>query len=393
MRWSGGVLHQQFRLLARCLLEDDRPDEALVAFEAGRAIAFSRELDQALVRELLSDSVFDPKQGKVHTAITAKLSESLPPDSVAIVFADLHPEIVAFIVGKQGIEVVRVNRGSSAKETDELLAQVRALPSKLHKGRGVDAVPPLLLAMSEKIAQVVGDRQIAVVIPYSYLHAVPFRALLVHCGLEFSQMPCCTAFSIVGAILARPLHITQGSRARTMGYGSSGLIDLADEAREFASQLATGKFETKCDRSTMALALVSADLAMVSCHGTFASTPTGREFTLMLADGAVPLAKLLPKKVKCSLLILSACDSGVYELGKGDYPMGGAPQALLAGADYCLCTRFRVDARFIKDLLVRFAQLLKSGDEVRNALAAALADVADDYDQWKDLACIELLAR
>lgn len=112
----------------------------------------------------------------------------------------------------------------------------------------------------------------------------------------------------------------------------------------------------------------------------------------MLRDGDVEFRKLWSENVNADMVILSVCDSGVYEVAHGDYPLGAAPDLLRAGAKLCLGTRFPVNSRFTAKLMTVLGSHLARGEKVPEAFARSLSEVeAQGFDFWKDLACFELI--
>jgi hypothetical protein len=78
----------------------------------------------------------------------------------------------------------------------------------------------------------------------------------------------------------------------------------------------------------------------------------------------------------------------------GDYPVGAAPTILLAGAKFCICTRFPLDAHFAKVFFPLLGELLSRGESLGMAFGDALREMEQrGYDLWTHLACVELLGR
>lgn len=112
---------------------------------------------------------------------------------------------------------------------------------------------------------------------------------------------------------------------------------------------------------------------------------------LELRDGDAEFRSLWSEKVNADMVILSACDSGVYEVAHGDYPLGAAPALLRAGTKLCLGARFPVNSRFTAKLMTVFGVHLARGEKGPEAFANSLSDVEVEFDFWKDLACFELI--
>jgi hypothetical protein len=141
--------------------------------------------------------------------------------------------------------------------------------------------------------------------------------------------------------------------------------------------------------------------AIISTHGFVKERfpGSGAELALELEspDGStVPVfvSDLLPDMVRATLVDLSACWSGVYEMGWGDYPKGAGPLFLLRGARYCLVCRFPVQATFALAFSEILGVNLAKGMPIPDAIAESLAEAeATGWKRWRDLACIEVLGR
>ena len=97
---------------------------------------------------------------------------------------------------------------------------------------------------------------------------------------------------------------------------------------------------------------------------------------------------------RAPLVILSACESGVYQMGGGDFPIGGAPELLRSGVQHCIGSRFKLDARFAAGFFPALARELANGSTV----GAAMADVSSRQlsggaDLWRHLGCVPTFRR
>jgi hypothetical protein len=136
-------------------------------------------------------------------------------------------------------------------------------------------------------------------------------------------------------------------------------------------------------------------VVLLSCHGSAGPPNAPEHLFLHLKDGVFALDELIPEDgARAPVVLLSACKSGVYELGWGDYPVGGAPALLRAGVRYCAGARFEVGARFAAKYFRAIASHLAAGRLLPDALAEASVELEEEgADLWTDLACIELVAR
>jgi hypothetical protein len=187
--------------------------------------------------------------------------------------------------------------------------------------------------------------------------------------------------------------------AVALGHGFAGVgsqaLNLEDEAKEFAEAFGRqSQLVLQAGPEDVSRALHGTKTVFISCHGNLVSTDWGDKFLLCLADGGHEPEDLIHDGVAAPLIILSACTSGVYEMALGDYPVGAAPTFLLAGAKFCICTRFPISAHFAKAFFPTLGRLLGGGHSLGRAFATSLLEMeAHGQDIWRHLACVELLGR
>lgn len=101
------------------------------------------------------------------------------------------------------------------------------------------------------------------------------------------------------------------------------------------------------------------------------------------------------KTIESPLVILSACNSGFYEMAWGDFSVGAAPDLLRAGANLCIGARFPVGAKFAERFCALFAVRIASGKQIQQSFSDTLLELeaSGEWDLWKDLGCFELLRR
>lgn len=267
------------------------------------------------------------------------------------------------------------------------------LPSRLEAGVGERAIPTSVVEMTKQICALVGTRTVRALVPHRIFHRAPWRALLRSEGLNWDQLPFGVSFS--PALASQPAPLATSCHALGFGSAANGSIDLNDEARDFAALFGVrGLFVRDAIKSDFKSALASSATVLVSCHGRLASEPLGPRVTFKLSGGWTGLDEVLPDSVASPLVILSACDSGAYDMIEGDYPVGAAPQLLLKGAAYCACSRFPINADFARRFFTEFGRNLIAGQAVEHALASASKEMeSKGADLWRDLACVELLVR
>jgi hypothetical protein len=391
------LMHEHFRKLSAVLLTEKRWSEAFLAFEIGRSRGFAVEVFGGYEHPFLTANPFQREE--IDCSLVERIQVGLAPAEAVVSLAILPPNLVAFVVSRERVDVYSVPIGKDLEAIKSFALEVHAIPAALENGRRFDCIPKQLTTLSAKISKQVAHRTIVLLAPNAVLHKVPWRVLLRESGLEWRQVPFVTQFSP----FYEPDHpspdVLLQSGAIGLGHGEAGApgeeLSFVDEAKDFADAFGTaGEFVRAASSGDLRAALCQEKIVLVSCHGTIVPTQDGDRFFLTLADGKHALDELIREKVASPLLILSACSSGTYDVASGDYPVGAAPTVLLSGANFCICTRFAIDAHFAKEFFPLVGQLLSNGKTVGKALADAFEQIeGKGYDLWRHLACVEILGR
>jgi len=384
-------MHDHFRFLARKLLDEGRTGEACMAFEAGRALGFAIEVDQSALPKILALDPFTGSQTSVDCAGLQAMQSALLENEAIISMAILPPSLVAFVVRRDSVSAI-AHPLPGDDDCFLLFDSIRNIPRRLREKEGIIAVPQVIQDFGRKISAEIGASSIVSVIPNSILHGVPWRALLRSLGIDWSQLSAVTGF---GLLLGKPKLASIQHSAISLGHGNAGAIDLNQEARDFANAFADqGSVIENATSSDIRSALIRRGAVLISCHGSQREDLNHGTFHLYLSlhDGDKSADEIWPDTVAADFVVLSACDSGVYEVAWGDYPVGAGPDLLRKGAKLCLATRFPVDARFAANHMQNLATYLASGYSVQMALSKTLDTMEKGgADFWNEIACFELI--
>jgi tetratricopeptide (TPR) repeat protein len=386
-------LHMHFRILAACLLDVGRVEDGLVAFDAGRGLGYAVEVDPDLFSRVVTQNPFSSDGRKVDLALLRQAQRTIGPDEVGVVLAVIPPRLIAFIIGGDRVGYVARVVASDQADLDALDREIRILPSRLAEGVGLRAIPQVLLKFSQEVAKEIGTRSVTRFIPYDSLHLVPWRAVLHQCGLFWHQLGFPIGFNFM---------LRQGDPCKrrldeyeviALGHGTAGAVDLEEEAKQFARAFGShGRTILGCTADDVSKACQTNAVVLVSCHGKTVKTDDLR-LVLELSGGSSLAEGVFPVRVSAPLIILSACESGVYFMAWGDYPFGAAPLLIRRGAGCVIGARFPVSASFAADFFERFARSLNKGMPINTAFASTLGAVeGNGRDLWRDLACLELLS-
>lgn len=387
------VMHSHFCWLAQLLLDENRAEEAFLTFEVGRARSFVIQLAGSYDHELVAANPFT--SGAVELGLLTRLRSSLGENEVIISVAALHGELVAFIVGKESVEPVRIpfpSREAIVSFNEKLSKMLE----QLRQGTGAIALPDEFHRLGTSVAALLKERDIVLLTPHQFLHRVPWRALLRQAGVSWSHLRFATQFSPFLDPDLSSRNPVSPSGAVALGFGNTNRGNsLEDEAKEFAKAFGSeGTFVGDARSTDVKSALSKNAVVLLSCHGLVHPGDDRLLLWFDLKDGPFGIKEMLPEAVASSLVILSACSSGVFEIAEGDYPFGAVPTLLLAGASFCVCARFPIDAHFAKNFFPHFARLLASGIRIVDAFSQTCEEMENqNQDLWHHIACVELIGR
>ena len=317
----------------------------------------------------------------------AALQSRLGADSALVEYVALGDELAAFVVTEADVQLVRGLGPLSEVERELAWARFQIAAFK-HGAAAVRAHLPALTAravahLQRLYAMLLGPvepllgRRRLVVVPHGALHYVPFHAL--HDGqahLVARREVCSTpSASVLQHCLALPRAPLR--RALVVGVADEQAPHAREEARALAPLFPVA--ETLIDEAATTAALAAAapgsDLLHLACHGRF--RPDNPLFSaLRLADGWLTVHDAYGLDLRCQLVALSACETGVSAVAPGDELMGLARGFFMAGAPSLLVSQWAVDDAATAELMTDFYGLLQGGAgpsaALRHAQLAAL---------------------
>ncbi|MCL4863967.1 MAG: CHAT domain-containing protein, partial [Caldilineaceae bacterium] len=244
--------------------------------------------------------------------------------------------------------------------------------------------PPLLRRLYDTLIAPAVDllrgRRALYIAPHGPYHYLPFQALVGPDG-EPLLRPGGPAlvYGPSATILLRPPVSQPASASRpclALGYNGAGPGELllAEAEAVCVAQLAGGEAWTGSapKRSTLAAQAADYRLLHFSCHGRFdPATPLasgleiGPDETLSAADILQAL------RLNCDLVVLSACESGLSRVRRGDELIGLLRALRYAGARQVISTLWRVNEVATILVMETFYTLIMQGVDVAEALMQA----------------------
>ena len=320
-------------------------------------------------------------------ARVADLQTALGPDRALLAYQRLGERLLACVVTSDGVQqqlwpapdldaqlrslrfqldVLRHGTAVAARHGAQLQARVQARLQALH-AQVWAPVQPLL-----------GGRRRVVLLPHRELHDMPFAAL--HDGqawlVQTHELLRAPSAAVWLALQSRAA--LRRDRALVLGVGGAGLPQVATEAEAVAAALG-GAVQVRLDEAATLAAMAAeagdADLLHLACHGQFRADNPDFSY-LELADGRLTLHEVTQLRLRASLVVLSACETGASRLAPGDELLGLVRAFLLAGAARVLATQWVVDDAATAALVARIYRALAAGAAPARALQQAQAEAA-----------------
>lgn len=319
-----------------------------------------------------------------------RLQQDLGPDTALVEYFSLDGELLAFVLSAEGIDVVR-NLGRE-EQVEVAVSQLRFQTDALR--HGVERMRPHMEQLGRRarhylarlydlllrpIESRMGARRL-VVAPYRTLHYVPFHALYDGAAYLIERREVCYAPSagVLHHCLARPprpleralLLGVPDERAPLVRAEVAGLAPLFPAARTLLDEEAT--------LAALREHSPTADLLHLACHGLF--RPDSPLFSaLRLADGWLTVRDAYGLTLDASLVVLSACETGVSVVAPGDELIGLARGFFSAGAATLLVSLWTVEDATTTALMQHVYTRLRAGDRPAAALRAAQCELLRRY--------------
>lgn len=224
------------------------------------------------------------------------------------------------------------------------------------------------------------DRQRLYLVPHGPLHYIPFQALIAPNGetLLREETPA-LVYAPSATILFRHASRQTGPSLGTcmaIGYNNPEGVRLCfaeEEARSIAQLTGgTALVGPSPKKATLYSQAGNCRLLHFSCHGEFdPQIPLASALHLAPGEALTALDVLEHLHLCCDLVTLSACESGLSRVRRGDELIGLIRAFMHAGAPALVSTLWRVDERSTLILMERFYREIQAGMSLAQALKRA----------------------
>ena len=311
-----------------------------------------------------------------------KLQEDLGAETALVEYTSLDGRLLAFVVTDARIEVVR-DLGTE-REAEEALAGLRfQIDSLRHGAAAMRRHLPLLTERARAHLQRLydlllrplearlGSRRL-VVVPHRALNYVPFHALHDGAAYVVERREVCYAPSAVVLRHCLACPEVEWRRAALVGVADERIPRVRDEVRALAPLFpaAVALLDEQATLKAVRRQAPESDVLHLACHGQF--RPDNPLFSsLRLADGWLTVREAAALDLRCGLVTLSACETGVSAVAPGDELIGLARGFFAAGAPSLVLSLWTVDDDATADLMTDFYTRLRDGASPAAALRQA----------------------
>jgi tetratricopeptide (TPR) repeat protein len=322
--------------------------------------------------------------------LEALLSE-LDQETILLEYFSLGEHLVAFTV--QGQEVRALKLPGTLSEVQYQHERLRFFLSRVAQGEiyariyGPEAlqksVDTHLQGLHELLLKPLDLKlggQKLIIVPHGPLHGIPFSALYdgERYLIDQAQVSLAPSATIFG--FCRKLDKPIGGPLVAFGVPIENIPQTITEVEKVTALFAGSQRQTH-DGASLGAFFAQAPKAQVlhiATHGAF--RPDNPMFSgLRMADGWLAARDLYGLRLNASLVVLSACETGLSGQEGGDEVMGLARGFLYAGAPSLVTSLWPVQDQQTSQLMIAFYEQLKAGLSVAAALRAAQLEVRAEH--------------
>jgi CHAT domain-containing protein len=308
----------------------------------------------------------------------------LPPATTLVEYQVGADDTIVWIIDARGLRGHRLAIGRAA-----LVADVRRLRAAITGQRPLAELEPLARALYDRLLAPVRD-EIAtdhvLVVPHDVLHYLPFAALRTPAGrwlvedLAISTLPSASVLKF----LPDKGH-SASDRVVVLGnpdLGSGLELRWAEREAKFIGQRYASATVLVRDQATEATAKMlggGAGILHFATHGELnEGDPLASALLLVPTageDGRLEVRELFGMDINARLVVLSACETGLGKLSRGDELVGLQRGFLYAGTPAVVTTLWKVDDRASYELIRVFYERLGRATTAEALREAQLATV------------------
>jgi CHAT domain-containing protein len=343
-----------------------------------RVAAVEREY-QAFLQRVRAESGEQASLMAVEPVTVAEIQALLPPGSVLVEYLLSGGELVIWVLDGTSVHVrrQRLDRDALAAEVRDFRAAIASrAPLEQVEARAKALYQTLLAPVRAEIR----DRRV-VIVPHDILHYLPFAALRTPEGAWFVEAH---TFTTVPSASVLKFLVDKGSKVsdRVLAVGNPDLGPALElryaerEVRLLGEKFPKSTVLVRADASERHVKQRAGEAGLLhfAVHGEL-NEADPMASALLLApgegeDGRFEVREIFSTELSAKLVVLSACETGLGKLSRGDELVGLQRAFLYAGTPAVVTTLWKVDDRASFLLMRSFYDAL-AGTGPAEALRAA----------------------
>jgi CHAT domain-containing protein len=370
------LVDEEVRLRARLAEAKADAQEGSDSAESSRARAQLEALDRdyrAFLDRVKKENLEQASLMAVEPVTLAEIQGLLPEGTTLLEYHVAENSVVVWVVDRQRFKVVRV-----PGDRQSLVNQVRRFRTAITKLAPIGEIQTQAQALYRRLleparAEILGSR--LVIVPHGVLHYLPFPALRTSAGkwvVEDYALSTLPSASVLRYLTDKGTGAS--SRALVMGNPDLG-VDLAlpwaeREARmvgqrEPGATVLVRRDATEAEAKKL---LESVGLIHFATHGELNENDPLSSAVLLVPgggeDGRLEVREVFGLDLHARLVVLSACETGLGKLSRGDEIVGLQRAFLYAGTPAVVTTLWKVDDRASYELVRAFYNRLAGAGPV-----------------------------
>ncbi len=378
------LVDEEVRLRARLAEAKAEAQGSGGSEESERARALAEALDRdyrAFLGRVWKESLEQASLMAVEPVTLSEIQGLLPEGTTLLEYFVSESSVVVWIVDRQHAKVLRL-----PGDRQSLVAQVRRFRDAVTSMAQIADVQAQAQALHRRLleparSEIRGDR--LVIVPHGVLHYLPFPALRSPAGrwlvkdYALSTLPSASVLRYLAAKgTAAP------TRALVIGNPDLG-VELAlpwaeREARMVGQREAGATVLLRGDATEAQVKKLLENVGLIhfATHGDLSETDPLSSAVLLVPgggeDGRLEVREVFGLDLHARLVVLSACETGLGKLSRGDELVGLQRAFLYAGTPAIITTLWKVDDRASYELVRAFYNRLDGAGPVEALRQAQL---------------------
>jgi CHAT domain-containing protein len=378
------LVDEEVRLRVRLAEAQAQAQEAAEDGESAAARAAAEALDRdykAFLDRVRKENREQASLMAVEPVTLAEIQSLLPEGTTLVEYLVVDNGAIAWVVDRQRVKVLRLSGDRSS-----LINQVRRFRDAITKLAPISDVQAQAQTLYRRLLEplrpeIRGDR--VVIVPHGVLHYLPFSALRSPAGrwvVEDFAVSTLPSASVLRYLTDKGTGTS--SRALVVGnpdLGAELALPWAEREARMVGQRereATVLVRSNATEVQVKKLLDAVGVIHFATHGELSESDPLSSALLLVGgggeDGRLEVREVFGLDLHARLVVLSACETGLGKLSRGDELVGLQRAFLYAGTPAVVTTLWKVDDRATFELIRAFYTRLDSANPVEALRQAQL---------------------